>query len=79
MKTYTFTAKLLKATRRNSSIYGNPAWTLKLEYDNDIIEAKTASDAACGYSVSNYRTDDIIQIKGHYTKSGNFIVDYIID
>lgn len=79
MKQYTFTAKLLKATRRNLSINGNPAWTLLLEYDNELIEAKTQSDAQCGYSVSNYKIGDYIKIKGHYTKNGNFIIEYIND
>ncbi len=79
MKTYTLTAKLLKKIRRNCSIYGNPAWALTLEYDNDTIEAKTASDAACGYSVNNYKDGEYITVKGHYTQAGNFIIDYIID
>lgn len=79
MKIYTFTAKLLKANRKNCSIYGNPAWALLLEYDGEIIQAKTASDAQCGYSVSNYKIGDFITIKGHYTQKGNFIVDYIKD
>lgn len=79
MKCYTFKAELLKKSRRNCSIYGNPAWTLKLEYDGEIIEAKTASDAQCSYSVDNYKTGDFITVKGHYTQASNFIIDYIID
>lgn len=79
MKIYTLKAKLLKSKRRNLSIYGNPAWTLSLDYDGEIIQAKTASNAQCGYSVSNYKIGDYITIKGHYTQKGNFIVDYIKD
>lgn len=79
MKYYTMTAKLLHAKRRNLSINGNPAWTLSLEYDNEIIEAKTVSDAQCGYSVSNYKIGDFITVKGHYTRTGNFLIDYIKD
>lgn len=77
MKTYTMTAELVKATRRNCSIYGNPAWTLLLEYNGELIEAKTASDAQCGYSVSNYKIGDLIKVRGHYTRAGNLIVDFI--
>lgn len=79
MKTYTMKAILLKTTRRNNSYYGNPAWTLLLDYDNEIIEGKTASNAQCGYSVSNYKIGDSITVKGHYTQTGNFIIDYIVD
>lgn len=79
MKHTEIKATLIKKTRRNCSIYGNPAWTLTLEHDGEIIEAKTASDAACGYSVNNYHTGDTITIKGHYTRTGNFIIDYIKD
>ena len=79
MKTFTMQAKLLKTTRRNNSYYGNPAWTLLLKYDNETIEGKTASNAQCGYSVSNYKIGDCITVKGHYTQSGNFIIDYIKD
>ena len=77
MKIFKMTAKLTKATRRNCSIYGNPAWSLILEYDGETIEAKTASDAQCGYSVSNYKIGDFINIRGHYTRAGNFVVDFI--
>lgn len=79
MKTYKMTATLLKATRRNNSYYGNPAWTLLLDYDKELIEGKTASNAQCGYSVSNYKIGDSITVKGHYTQKGNFIIDYIVD
>lgn len=79
MKTYAFMGKLTKTKRRNNSFFGNPAWTLFLEYDGEVIEAKTASNAACGYSVSNYKIGDLLKIKGHYTKTGNFIIDYILD
>ena len=78
-KLYTFNAELIRATRRNCSIYGNPAYTLKLLYDGEILEGKTASDAACGYSVGNHKIGDILTIKGHYTRTGNFIIDYIKD
>lgn len=78
-KLYTFKAELVKATRRNCSIYGNPAWTLKLFYDGEIIEGKTASDAGCGYGVSNHKIGEIIEVKGHYTRNGNFIIDFIKD
>lgn len=79
MKYYTMRAALLGASRRNCSIYGNPAWNLTLDYDGEIITGKTASDAACGYSVSNYKIGDLITVKGHYTRAGNFIIDYIKD
>lgn len=72
-------ATLIRKTRRNCSIYGNPAWTVKLDHNGEIIEGKTASDASCGYSVDNYHTGDTITVKGHYTRAGNFIIDYIKD
>ena len=79
MKYYFCTGELLKATRRNCSIYGNPAWTLTLAYDGEVFECKTASNAACGYTIDNYKKGDCITVKGHYTRTGNFIIDYVKD
>lgn len=77
MKTYAFTGKILNITRRNNSYYGNPAWALVFEYDGEIIETKTASNAACGYIVPNYKAGDYMTVRGHYTKKNNFIIDAI--
>jgi hypothetical protein len=79
MKYYTMTGILISTERRNCSIYGNPAWNLTIEYDGEYITGKTASDAQCGYSVSNHKIGDQITIKGHFTRVGNLIIDSIKD
>lgn len=79
MKYYTMRAELLSAERRNCSVNGNPAYTLGLYYENEVIYCKTASDSQCAYGMSNYKIGDLITVKGHYTRAGNFIIDYIKD
>ena len=79
MKSYTMTGILISTERRKCSIYGNPAWNLTIEYDGEYITGKTASNAQCGYSVSNHKIGDQITIKGHFTRAGNLIIDSIKD
>lgn len=76
-KSFLFTGKILNITRRNNSYYGNPAWTLVLEYDGEIIEAKTASNSACAYYLGYSMEGKSITVRGHYTKKNNFIIDAI--
>lgn len=77
MKEKILKVKILGRERLNNSYSGNPAWRLFLESEFGSFFARTASDAACGYSVSNYKIGSTIEIQYHTTRNGTDIIDYI--
>lgn len=82
MKTYKEEGcKLIYRKRLNNSYNGNPKHYVIFETkEGKEIEGKTATDAACGYGVSNYdRGKRLANIEYHITQKGNIIFDYIRD
>ena len=78
MKTLELTnAKLVSCERRNSSVYGNPAWYVCFDNGTDSVMGKTASNAQCGYTVENFRGGKLANVSYHITNSGNTIIDSI--
>lgn len=78
MKKQTEKLKVYNIERLNNSIYGNPRYLLILEdSDGERIEAKTASNAACAYSIGYSSIDKEYLFTYHETKNGNIIIDYI--
>lgn len=72
-KTFIVTA----IARLNNSRFGNPRFKIQLSDNGLIIDARTATDSAAGYAVSNLIVGDIAFVTYHVTRSGNCIVDYI--
>lgn len=69
--------KIENIERRKLSIYGNPAYSVYMrDCENNLYIAKTASNAAAGYEVSNYLYKNAL-ITYHYTRAGNMIIDYV--
>ena len=77
----TLNAKILSITRTGHSYYGNPHHYLILQDINgNIYEARTATNADCGYGIRNKGTGEnagIWEITYHYTKTGSMIIDYM--
>ena len=82
-KNITTAARLIDSEALNCSQYGNPRAKLWLELaDGSHVVAKTATDAAAGYSVGNWRHEKArglpwAVIDYHVTRCGSVIVDYI--
>ena len=80
MKTLELTnAKLVNYERRNSSTYGNPSWYVCFDNGTDSINGKTASNAQCGYSLTNFRDGRLANVTYHVTEGGNTIIDGITE
>lgn len=78
MKTLELTnAKLVNYERRNNSIYGNPSWYVCFDNGTDSIIGKTATNASCGYVVTNFRNGELANVEYHETAKGNIIIDSI--
>lgn len=79
MKTIIYTgAKLIEAENLNCSQYGNPRARCTFETaDGETVTATTATDAAAGYAVGNWRAHKFADIRAHVTRSGAVIIDYI--
>ena len=73
--------KVIYYKRKNNSYDGNPKYYVIFEtMDGEEIAGITATNAACGYSVSNYFSGKrLANIKYHITKKGNVIFDYILN
>ena len=80
MKTLELTnAKLVSYERRNNSIHGNPSWYVFFDNGTDSIIGKTASNASCGYSLTNFRDGRTCNVTYHITRTGNTIIDGITE
>lgn len=79
MKRYTTNAKVLGTSYKNTSYYGNPSYYVSFVTDEgEILTGYTASNAACGYSCTNYNGKKC-RISYHTTRKGTLIIDYIND
>lgn len=82
-KNITTAARLIDLEWLNNSYYGNPRAKLWLELaDGSHVIAKTATNAAAGYCVNNWRNAKARGlpwglIDYHITRGGSVIVDYI--
>ena len=80
MKTLVLTnAKLMSYERRNNSVNGNPSYHASFSNGSEEITGKTASDASCGYSLTNFRDGRACNVTYHVTKGGNTIIDGITE
>lgn len=78
MKKLQFTGKLVSYERGNNSINGNPKYSGVFENESgERLKATTASDASCAYCFLNNRKENRT-LEYHVTKTGNYIIDYII-
>ena len=68
--------KILELWRKGTSVNGNPSFYVNFtdEEGNNVYNAYTGSDCVCGYSIQNYREDDVIEAEYHFTKKGNCII-----
>lgn len=84
-KNITTAARLIDSEALHLSQYGNPRAKLWLELaDGSHVIARTATDAAAGYCVDNWRCAKArglpwVVITYHITRGGSVIVDYIHD
>ena len=74
MKEFTAKAIFCGKQYKHTSVYGNPYYWVDLLIGGNYMCGFTGSDCACGYSVSNYRIGDSIDIKYHFTRNGNMVI-----
>ena len=87
MKNIEIKARYIRHENLNCSRWGNPRALVVFEIiggNGAVIAAKTATDAACGWSVGNWESAaaqdrPVCPISYHWTSGGNAIVDYIHD
>ena len=80
MKTLELTnAKLMSYERRNNSVNGNPSYNASFSNGSEEITGKTASDAQCGYTITNFSDGRACNVTYHVTKGGNTIIDWITE
>ena len=80
MKTLVLTnAKLMSYKKGNCSAYGNPSWYVCFDNGIDSIMGKTASNAQCGYTLTNFRDGRTCNVSYHITKGGNTVIDRITE
>ena len=72
-------AKLMSYEKGNNSVYGNPSYHASFSNGSEEITGKTASDASCGYSLTNFRDGRACNVTYHVTKGGNTIIDWITE
>lgn len=72
-------AKLMSYERRNNSIYGNPSYNVSFSNGSEEITGKTASNASCGYSLTNFSNGRACNVEYHITRAGNTVIDYITE
>ena len=66
-------------TRKGMSVCGNPSYWVEFEPKYSLSEIRdrkgyTASNAQCGYAISNFIGKEC-KIEYHYTRKGNLIID----
>lgn len=78
MKHFRKLVELYSIERHGLSCYGNPTLLISFAYSEGgqeyYIRAKTGSNCACGYSLTNYKMGDLVWLTFHFTKNGNCIV-----
>lgn len=79
MKEFIAKGKILKVQRLKNSYVGNPAYRLKLEAENDILEGRTATNAVLGYQCYWTWEGEEKTLAYHFTKNGNLIFDRLVE
>lgn len=80
MKTLELTnAKLMSYERKNNSYYGNPSWYVSFSNGSEDITGRTASNASCGYSLTNFSDGRPCDVAYHVTRAGRVIIDDITE
>ena len=78
MKTLVLTnAKLMSYERRNNSVSGNPSYHVSFSNGSEEITGKTASDASCGGTLTNFSDGRACNVTYHITRAGNVIINKI--
>jgi len=66
--------------RLKNSVCGNPRYSLTLEdEDGNTYEAKTQTDAMCGYMIGWGSVNKSYLMQYHYTKAGAMVIVYMIE
>ena len=80
MKTLELTnAKLMSYEKGNCSVYGEPSYHASFSNGSEDITGKTASNASCGYSLTNFRDGRACNVTYHITRAGNTIINRITE
>lgn len=66
-------AKVIGTSYKCTSFYGNPSYWVSFETEKGVINAYTASDAACGYGCTNFN-GKMCDITYHFTRKCNAII-----
>lgn len=74
MKEFTAKAIFCGKQYKNTSTCGNPSYLVDLLIGGNYMRGFTGTNCSCGYSVSNHRNGDSIDIKYHFTRSGNMVI-----
>lgn len=78
MKSTKINGRIISASFKCCSYYGNPSYYVTFENleTHEILKGYTASNAACGYGIENDKYKKSATIEYHQTRSGNIIMDY---
>lgn len=78
MKTLKLTnAKLMSYEKGNNSVNGNPSYHASFSNGSEVVTGKTASNASCGYSLTNFSDGRPCDATYYITRSGRVIIDEI--
>ena len=70
-------AKLTNYERRNNSINGNPSYHASFSNGSEEVTGKTASDASCGGTLTNFSDGRACNVTYHITRAGSVILNKI--
>jgi len=78
MKSFKVNGRIIGASYKSSSYYGNPKYRVSFE-DNEgnYYRGETANNAACAYGINDSKYTRNATITFHYTRNNNLIIDYI--
>lgn len=79
MKRIKINGRIISATYKSTSFYGNPKFRVLFENNEtgEILRGETANDAACAYGINNSCYKTSCYITYHITRNGNLILDYL--
>lgn len=71
-------ASIIALERLNNSYYGNPAWRVVFEDNNEELHiGRTAPNSGSAYAIGAYSIGRKYEITYHFTKGGNLFIDYV--
>ena len=78
MKRIKINGRILGATYKSTSYYGNPKYYVSFENveTGEFFMGETANNAACAYGIRNEKFTKQATIIYHITRNNNVIVDY---